>query len=341
MALKRSVIRRPLSRRQAIKAAAALASTPFLAAAGESVARGDEKVSRVLIVSESDPADAIARLLGGFDLSGFRGASIAVKANFNSDDPFPASTDPRTLGALIARLQDAGVAGVTLAERSGMGDTAAVLKARGIDDLARRQDFNIVNIEDLDGEGFIHHRLESMNWRRGILLARAFQDAGKVVQTCCLKTHRYGGHFTMALKNAVGAVAKFDPGDGYNYMRELHGSSRQRSMIAEISSVFGNDLIVMDARAAFVSGGPDRGKTVEPGLFLMSDDPVAIDAAGVAILRFYGTTREVSEGPVFEQEQIRRAGELGIGARFSREIQVTGLDGEAESFAARIRSQLG
>ena len=40
----------------------------------------------------------------------------------------------------------------------------------------------------------------------------------------------------------------------------------------------------MDARAAFVSGGPARGDVVNPGLFLMSDDPVAIDVAGVAIL---------------------------------------------------------
>lgn len=341
MALKRSVIRRPLSRRQTIKAAAALASTPFLAATGEGAARGNEKASRVLIVGGSDPTVAIARLLDGFDFSGFRGARVAVKANFNSDDPFPASTDAQTLGALVAHLKDASTAKLTLAERSGMGDTAAVLKARGIEELARRQDFEIINIEKLDGEGFVHHPLEGSHWRRGILLARMFEDADKVVQTCCLKTHRYGGHFTMSLKNAVGAIAKFDPGDGYDYMRELHGSPRQRSMIAEISSVFRNDLIVMDARAAFVSGGPDRGKTVKPGLFLMSDDPVAMDAAGVAILRSYGTTGDVSQGRVFEQEQIRRAGELGIGVRSARDVQVTGLDGRAESFAERIRDLLG
>jgi len=47
-------------------------------------------------------------------------------------------------------------------------------------------------------------------------------------------------------------------------MRELHGSPRQRSMIAEISSAFRNDLIAMDARAAFVSGGPARGDVDRP-----------------------------------------------------------------------------
>ena len=340
MAAKRSGIHHPLSRRQTIKAAAALASAPLWAASGAMAAGRKGKVSRVLVVSAKDPGDAIARLLGEFDLADFRGARVAVKANFNSDDPFPASTDPHTLKALVAHLKDAGAAGVTLAERSGMGDTAAVLRARGIEELARQLGFDIVDIEELDSDGFVHHRLSGSNWRRGILLARIFADADRVVQTCCLKTHRYGGHFTMSLKNAVGAIAKFDPADRYDYMRELHGSPRQRSMIAEIGSAFRNDLIAMDARAAFVSGGPDRGDVVNPGLFLMSDDPVAIDAAGVAILRSYGTTREVSRGGVFDQEQIRRAVELGLGAGSAGEIQVAGLDAKAKAFADRIREHL-
>jgi len=55
-----------------------------------------------------------------------------------------------------------------------------------------------------------------------------------LVQTCCLKTHRFGGHFTLSLKNSVGLAAKRVPEDSYNYMSELHGSPHQRRMIAEI-----------------------------------------------------------------------------------------------------------
>ena len=54
------------------------------------------------------------------------------------------------------------------------------------------------------------------------------RTAGGVVQTCCLKTHRYGGHFTLSLKNSVGLVAKRVPGDAYDFMRELHNSPHQR-----------------------------------------------------------------------------------------------------------------
>lgn len=36
------------------------------------------------------------------------------------------------------------------------------------------------------------------------------------------------------------------------------------------------DLIIMDGRKAFVSGGPDKGQVIEPGLLLASADLVAI-----------------------------------------------------------------
>lgn len=88
----------------------------------------------------------------------------------------------------------------------------------------------------------------------------------------------------MSLKNSIGMVAKRVPGIMYDYMWELHSSPYQRLMIAEVNRFYKTDLIVMDAVKAFVNGGPERGKIVEPNLLLASKDRVAIDAVGVAIL---------------------------------------------------------
>ena len=114
--------------------------------------------------------------------------------------------------------------------------------------------------------------------------------ADAVVQACCLKTHRYGGHFTLSLKNSVGLVGKQIPGEGYNYMNELHGSAHERHMIAEINTAYAPALIVMDGVEAFVEGGPATGKKVNANVVLASSDRVAIDAVGVALLRHFGTT---------------------------------------------------
>ncbi len=56
------------------------------------------------------------------------------------------------------------------------------------------------------------------HWLRGFYLSKVVLEADVVIQTCCLKTHGFGGHFTMSLKNSVGLVAKKMPGGVYDYM---------------------------------------------------------------------------------------------------------------------------
>jgi len=67
---------------------------------------------------------------------------------------------------------------------------------------------------------------------------------------------------------------------------------------------------------------------------------VAMDSVGVAILRLLGTTPEVTRGPIFEQDQIKRAVELGLGVSSAAEIQVVTGDAGSETFAARVRDVL-
>ena len=84
-------------------------------------------------------------------------------------------------------------------------------------------------------------------------------------------------------------------------------------MIAEVNAAYRPELIVLDGVEAFVTGGPDRGKLVDAGVVLAGTDRVAVDAVGVALLRHFGTTPEVSRGTIFQQEQIARAVQLGLG----------------------------
>ena len=177
---------------------------------------------------------------------------------------------------------------------------------------------------------------ESSHWTNGFWIARPVRQADGVVQTCCLKTHRYGGHFTLSLKNSVGLAAKYSPDGSYNYMNELHGSPHQRRMIAEINTAYTPDLIVLDGVQAFATGGPDTGQVVDSQVILAGTDRVAIDAVGVAILRYFGTTAEVAEGRIFEQEQIARAVELGLGVSGPDQIELITDDPDSADYAAQI-----
>jgi hypothetical protein len=50
--------------------------------------------------------------------------------------------------------------------------------------------------------------------------------------------------------------------------------------------------------------------------------------------------RDVMEGRIFDQEQIARAAELGIGIASATDIRLFPLDKTAESVAGRIQVQL-
>jgi uncharacterized protein (DUF362 family) len=292
--------------------------------------------SEVFLIKTTDRAVGVTALLSKFDLADCSGKQVALKANFNSADPFPASTHIDTLRAIVETLKGAGARGITLAERSGMGDTQEVLKQMGVTALSEELGFNAVVLDDLTKDGWVKFGRDKTHWLNGFYMAKVFHDADKIVQTCCLKTHRFGGHFTFSLKNSVGLVAKKVPGGIYDYMAELHSSPFQRQMIAEINSHYNLDFVLMDGIKAFVTGGPDKGTMVEPNLLLASQDRVAIDAVGVAVLKMYGAKGKVGEAAVFEQDQLKRAAELGFGAKSAEDIVLTPLNDESQADAQRI-----
>lgn len=294
----------------------------------------------VFLVKTSDRIAGIRTLLNNCDLAAYSGKQVALKANFNSADPFPASTHLDTLRTIIETLKKANVSGITLAERSGMGDTRKVLEQMGVFELAQELGFSAVVLDEVGKDGWIKFEHQGTHWLKGFYIAKVFHDADKIVQTCCLKTHRYGGHFTLSLKNSVGLVAKRVPGDIYNYMGELHGSPYQRQMIAEINSHYNLDFVIMDGIKAFITGGPQSGKVVEPNLLLASRDRVAIDAVGVSILKLYGAKGNVGDAEVFEQDQLKRAVELGFGVKSAEEISLVPLNSESQADAERIESVL-
>ena len=297
-------------------------------------------LGEVFILKTTDRATGVPALLNKLGLGDYSGKQVALKANYNSADPFPASTHLDTLRAIVENIKGAGASGITLAERSGMGDTEQVLEQMGVLALSRELGFKAVVLNDVGKEDWLKVERGGTHWARGFYLAKVFHDADKVVQTCCLKTHRFGGHFTLSLKNSVGLVAKRVPGGVYDYMWELHTSPYQRQMIAEINSHYNVDFVLMDGIKAFTTGGPDRGTLVEPKLLLASHDRVAIDAVGVAILKLYGAKGKVGEADVFEQDQLKRAAELGFGVKSTAEIQLNPLSEESRADVERIERVL-
>lgn len=112
-------------------------------------------------------------------------------------------------------------------------------------------------------------------------------------------------------------------------------------MIAEINEPFTPSLVILDGIDAFVDGGPGTGTRAKGDVFLASTDRVAIDAVGVAVLKTLGSNRSIMELKVFEQEQIARAVELGLGASSPSEIEVIAADEKSRDYRDRVGEILG
>jgi uncharacterized protein (DUF362 family) len=292
------------------------------------------KKTRVSLIKTSDRASGIKRAIELLEINPVKGKDVLLKPNFNTADPFPASTHNDTLVYLILQLKRMDAKGITIGERSGPPDTSDVLKEKGIYELCKRLGVGLINFEELPPQDWVRVNPKGSHWWRGFDVARPVLDSECVVSTCCLKTHRYGGVFTMSLKLSVGITHKRN-------MRELHASFfSMRKMIAEINQVYSPSLILLDGIEAFVDGGPAKGTKKTANVILAGTDRIAIDAVGLAILKELGSNRDIMEKGIFEQEQIARAVELGLGIRGPEGIEIITDDNESKKYAEKLKAIL-
>lgn len=289
--------------------------------------------SRVVLVSTEDRKSGVASSIKALDIKLAKNKDVLIKPNFNTADPTPGSTHNDTLVALVEEVWKMGAKTISLGERS-YPPTHSVMEKKGILPLMKKLDVKIIDFDDLDRKDWVKIKPKDCHWKDGFRIARPILDAECLISTCCLKTHRYGGVFTMSLKLHVGVVPTSR--HGYDYMTELHHSPHQRKMIAEINAPFKPDLIVLDGIEAFVDGGPMDGKRAKGNVFLASADRVAIDAVGLAVLKSLGSNDQIMKTKIFEQEQISRAVKIGLGASSSSEIEVISPDEKSLKYRDRI-----
>ncbi|MEK6581056.1 MAG: DUF362 domain-containing protein [Nitrospirota bacterium] len=286
--------------------------------------------SKISLIKTSERASGIQRALTLLEINPVNGQDVLLKPNFNTADPFPGSTHNDTLSNLILCLKKMGAKSITIGERSGPPETNSVIKEKSIDEICKEYDVGLINFEELSSDGWIKIKPEKSHWRNGFYVAKPILDSKCTVATCCLKTHGFGGVFTMSLKLSVGITHKKN-------MTELHTSPlSMRKMIAEINQAYNPSLILLDGIEAFVDGGPMHGTKKKADVILAGTDRVAIDAVGLAVLKELGSNRAIMSKKIFEQEQIARAVELGLGVTGPSDIEILTDDSESQRYSKKL-----
>ena len=324
-----------ISRRKFLKYSGMAAGALFLSMEG-GVTMGKSK-SVVSFIETKDRKTGVISSLRALKINPMKNKKVLIKPNFNTADRCPGSTHNDTLVSLVEEVWNMGAKSVAVGERS-YPPTRDVMRQMGIIPLLEKLDVQIIDFDDLNDKDWVEFRPKDSHWAKGFRVARPILEAECLISTCCLKTHQYGGVFTMSLKLHVGVVPTTR--HGYDYMTELHSSPHQQKMIAEINAPFKPDLVVLDGVDAFVDGGPMTGKRAKGNMFLASADRVAIDAAGVAALKVLGSNNQIMNRKIFEQEQIARAVQLGLGASSPSEIQLVPADNQSREYCAGVNEML-
>ena len=292
-----------------------------------------KETSRVTLLETEDRKRGVKTLLKALKGNPIKGKNVLIKPNFNTADPTPGSTHNDTLQALVEELWKMEAKSVSLGDRS-YPPTQQVMEEKGVLPILEKLNVKVVNFDSLKEKDWVEFNPRGSHWPNGFRIARPVLESEYLISTGCLKTHQYGGIFTLSLKLHVGVVPTSR--QGFEYMRQLHSSPHQRRMIAEINEPFKPNLILIDGVEAFVDGGPATGKQVRGNVFFASADRVAADAVGVAILKSLGSNENIMNHKIFEQEQIARAVELGLGASSPSDIEVVPADEKSRIYCNRV-----
>lgn len=250
-------------------------------------------------------------LLGGLEKCVSRNDKILLKPNFNSDDPPPGSTALDFLTSVIEVLRDYGCTRIFVGESAGRPwvPTQKVFLNTGLSECMERLgvpliDFDMSRFQDvpLETEFFDH-----------VAYPVDLQEFDKIIYLPTMKTHFTAG-FSMSLKLTVGLTHLFD-------RMTLHADNNMfvSQRAAQLNIPVKPDLIIMDGRVSFVSGGPAIGLKVHPGVILASGDQVALDVQGVRLLQNYAAVNHLNGDP-WTLPQIRTAVQHGLGIRGDEEM---------------------
>lgn len=255
--------------------------------------------------------------IGGFNKVIKPGSSVLLKPNFVFPVPYPCTTSPDFLTAVIGQCFDAGASRVVVGERCVFQRTTRnVARALGLDSAITNAGGKLVFFD----EGRWHSVHLGLSSVKKVTLPEEAWKHDALIYLPNLKTHHLA-RFTMSLKLTIGMTHQME-------MPTMMFLGDLEQKIAEINAAVWPDLIIMDARKCFVSDGPSTGDIAEPNAVLASGDRCAIDAAGVKILKSYPAKNKLVYADPFHYTQIKRAGEIGVGIRSDKEMKIVKCAGK-------------
>ena len=267
----------------------------------------NQKVNKVKVGNDlKESMREVVDSLGGFGKFIKSGDTVLIKPNYNTADASPASTAPDFLRIAVELIYEAGAAKVIVGESSTFTikdhtiTTKETLTEGGVYDLEKLSKPPEIMI--FDEHEWVNKQISGAKYQKSVSFPKIMTEVDKIILLPCAKTHSIA-NFTGALKIVVGFMKPKE-------RIKLH-MGKMSEKVVEMNLLYQPDLIIMDARKCFITGGPSKGEVREPGLIFASGSRVDIDIEEVKTIQKY-KGNSLADKNAKELPQIKYARELGI-----------------------------
>lgn len=318
----RHAVRTLLFRRVTEKAPAPKAGNPF-------VREGKTLVSIVHGEEEEAMVRRAVELLGGWEKIQVAGSKVLVKPNVVAGDGPPVTTSAKVVAAVVRELYRNGAARVWVGDMSALKTlpTRANMETTGIRQAAEGAGARVLFFEE---HPWIKVPVPRARFFEDVYVTECFFQADRIINLPVIKTH-HNAAYSITLKNFIGATHP-------RQRPYLVDPRRWEEVIADLNLAYTPHLNIVDGTTIMVENGPWKGKAEKTRVIVASGDRVAADAVGLALIKSFGLWPDVAGKPVWQQKQIRRAVELGLG--ISDPKQITLLPQSTGGDEARFRERL-
>ncbi len=263
-------------------------------------------------------------IIGGFEKIDIKGKSVLVKPNVVTGDRNPTTTSPEVIRAVVELLYEEGAQKVIVGDMSGLltFSTAWNMKKSGIKKAAEEAGAEIVYFEDYD---WIEVELPYTKYLKKISVSEWIMKADRIINLPVIKTHKYAT-YSICLKNFIGATH-------WKQRPYFVDESHWEEVISDINQAYTPHLNIIDGTVSMITGGPRKGTIAKTNIILASGDRIAGDVTGLGIIKSFGKCTEVVNKGIWEQRQIKRAVELGLGiGKGQIELRDSDLMGDNNDF---------
>lgn len=244
------------------------------------------KTHTLAIIDFSNYADSVAQALDAIGAAATLAEQtrIILKPNIVTDSPYPVTTPPECVEAVLDYCRANSRAPIAIAEGSGGADTLSAFSVLGYDALSQRKGVPLI---DLDQEEIIRLENPRLRYLPELYFPRCLTDCF-LISIPVLKAHSMS-QVTLTLKNMMGAAPARYYKAGVFRKSRLHGRNHHElhQHILELNQYRTPDMSVLDATLGMAEGHL-WGRHCDPPVnkILASTDPVALDAAGARLLGF-------------------------------------------------------